>query len=349
MTVTAVIVNYHTKSLLPDLLDNLGRDRFISQIIIVDNSSEITETDFSADYLHIIHNEENRGFGAAVNQALAYANGEWILLMNPDSRFAKGGTEDLIAAAKKYETPLSGPRFYWDDDLMFRLPPAVGSCLWFDFASMCAGNFRLDSEIFSHYWNLRHQYFWTQKKPFFEPFLSGACLLIQKEWADSLGGRMFDERFFLYFEDTDLCLRAVLENIRPVCVPEVSVVHYYDQAPSPDESKLNLMLKSRDLFIKKYYDTVQMPLLKGEGIQYPELSVFEKPPVFSGWEKNQEEELYFEMALSGFFVPFVQAFVKEDKIQLPPEIWKRLSPGQYFSRIRGDRSGVQQIWRWEKR
>ena len=352
MSVTAVIVNYHTASFLPTLINQLQADLSVIQTIVVDNSKEFSESAplGSPTHLKIIKNDENRGFGPAVNMAVEHAVGDWILVVNPDVRLVDGCLDHLLRAARHYATPLVGPRFYWDDQLLFRLPPATGMCLWLDFANMSAGKHELDAEIFSFYWTLRHERFWEAKAPFYEPFLSGACVLVERQWAGSIGGHLFDDRFFLYFEDTDLCVRAIRDNVRPLCVPQARAVHYFDQAPPPDKTKAELMARAHTQFLKKYYGNLSLPILDSPSLclDVTDLGEIADPPTFDKGNHGAGQDSFFEIAVNQHFVPFAQAPLKDNMFEFPADVWNRLAPGVYYGRFRSSVSGVGRVCRWKK-
>ena len=352
MSITAVVVNYRTVSFLPALMRDLFGNDLIREVIVVDNSNELSDSHLIRDYpgLKVISNRENRGFGAAVNQAVSLAVSKWILIVNPDVRLTTGCVDELLKTGIKYASPLLGPRFFWDDQRQFRLPPATGGCLWIDAAYTCAEKFRLDAEIYSFYWILRHQRFWEASDPFVEPFLSGACILVNREWIHSIGGLLFDERFFLYFEDTDLCVRALIEDVRPLCVPQSVAIHYYDQAPSPERDKKDLMARAHNLFMEKYYGKRASLSLEAAPCKHDivQLGKRDIPIVFQIDKGFLDEQLFFEVGINPYFVPFAQALLRGKTFEFPSAIWLRLSEGTYYGRVRGEVSGIKKIWQWRK-
>jgi hypothetical protein len=235
---------------------------------------------------------------------------------------------------------------------LFRLPPSTGSCLWLDVANKIAQSFALDAELFSFYWTLRHERFWEATEPFFEPFLSGGGLLIRRNWIEPVGAQLFDERFFLYFEDTDLCVRALKNGVRPLCVPRAYAIHYYDQSPSPSGTKADFMAQAQRLFMGKYYQ-------QDVRLSFPEVQTYrpsmmidlgdvQSVPRFEVTNASIPDDSFFEIAVSPHFVPFAQTDMRAESFEIPGDIWNRLSKGQYYSRVRSRLLGTLKAWTWRK-
>ena len=358
MSVSAIVVNYYTAALLPELCASLHGQDFLQELVIVENSREYISTQFlekkSGFPVRVLENKANVGFAVAVNQAIQKVCADFVLIVNPDARLLKGCVRAMVQTAQMQPCPLVGPRFYWDDEKLFRLPPATGDNLWLGFAGQSAGGFALDAELLSFYWTLRHERFWSMQEPFFEPFLSGACLLVDTSWIREMHNILFDERFFLYYEDTDLCVRAMAQGIRPMCAPEAGVIHYWNQSPDPALSKSELIKKARNQFMEKHY---------GKLTSYPEITEsvssslnFSEPgkennlPFFC-WDAHilESKNIYFEFGLNPYFVPFAQANVTENCFTLPVPIHERLFPGNYYFRLRSPVSGLKKIWKWNKK
>ena len=355
MTVSAIVVNYHTSSLLKGLCSSVRGQDPLSELIIVNNCPEeisVRElTEAGGIPVRVLQNDTNLGFGAAVNRALKVVEENYALIINPDARLMPGCVEAMVDACEEYSSPLAGPRFYWDDEKIFRLPPATGDSLWFGFGTESAGHFDLDAQLLSFYWILRHDRFWSMNEPFFEPFLSGACLLVSTSWAGKMGNKLFDERFFLYYEDTDLCVRAMAEGISPLCVPGAEVVHYWDQSPCPSLSKAGLMGKARSQFMKKHYGFCETEILEqgDSGCKADVIDCGVNLPVFDTGDLGCGDSNFFlEFGLNSFFVPFAQAKVERTCFVMPESVLDRLSLGEYYFRLRSRKSGEKKIWKWTK-
>lgn len=357
MSVSVIVVNFNTAHLLPGLCRSLRGQDYLRELVIVNNSPEHIPAailqEKSGTPVRVLQNHTNLGFGAGVNRALEIIEADYALIMNPDARLLPGCAKAMVNACEKYSSPLAGPRFYWDDDKLFRLPPATGESMWLGFGTEAAGSFDLDAELLSFYWILRHERFWALNQPFFEPFLSGACLMISMSWTKKMFHKLFDERFFLYYEDTDLCVRAMKEGISPLCVPEAEVIHYWDQSPSPSMSKAGLMGKARSQFMEKHYGApFSFPEIRprnGVNWEKAEIELGISLPVFDARDFGDgKNDLYLEFGLNSYFVPFAQAKFKGNHFKLPSAIWQRLSPGEYYFRLRSPASRKIKMWIWNK-
>ncbi|MBX3097299.1 MAG: glycosyltransferase family 2 protein [Fimbriimonadaceae bacterium] len=197
--ISVIVVSYNTSDLLRRCIESLGD---ADQIIVVDNASHDDSAEMVADlfpHVVLVRNQVNRGFGAACNQGLNLATGDFWLLLNSDA-FARPGALRLLANA------------LWADDKLV----AVGGRLEFPdgrVQSSCCNSLTL--------WVVLCEQFWLEKafpmSPLFSPYwltprmplegvhrvaqVMGACLGVRP------GPERFDERFFLYCEDTELCLR----------------------------------------------------------------------------------------------------------------------------------------------
>lgn len=225
--VTVSIVNWNTRDELRECLNCIfAQDGSISyEVIVVDNaspdhSSEMVRAEFG-DRVRLIENDTNRGFGAAQNQAIAASKGRYVFFINPDCRMFR---RDLLRRMVDYadanpDIGALGPKILNPDGtLQFsarRFPP------------MFAGIFRhtLLGRLFPKNRFVR-SYLMTDSPHdsiMDVDWLSGSALMVRREMLDGVGG--FDERFFMYCEDVDLCKRAHDAGWRVVYYPEVEVCH----------------------------------------------------------------------------------------------------------------------------
>ena len=338
--IAAIIVNYHTEVHLLALLTHLSKEELIDRIVVVDNSATFAPPK-NFKNLVVLCPQKNIGFGSAVNLAAEQVNTPYLLILNPDVRPLAGSIKALYTAAKDTGAAVCGPRFFWDEKKFFRLPPAEGTALFWEIARNLASFLTPEAKLLSYYWRTRQELFWLKNTPFEEPFLSGAALLLDRK---QLPGPVFDPRFFLYFEDTDLSLRLNLEGKLQLCVPQAEMIHFWNQSPDPPPGKRALFIESRKKFFQKYY-SASFDLLKladkaallrfflkhkthNEDF-YEDLGPLEKLPPLGPLAGKR-----VELALNPLFIPFAHTdFLPEGFERLPDELFGLFPPGRYFLRV----------------
>ncbi len=340
----AVIVNYHTEELLGGLLSLLLEEPLVARVIVVDNSASLKA---SPPKVEVIVPEKNLGFGRAVNLGAQVANAPYLLVLNPDVRPLAGSIGALFEAAEQSGATLCGPRFFWDRERYWRLPPAEGEALFWALGKRLAQSLFPEALVLSHYWRIRQEHFWTQDRPFKEVFLSGAALLIDRR---QLSGPPFDPRFFLYYEDTDLSLRVEAEGLLQLCVPQAEMVHFWNQSPDPPAGKERLFRESWEKLFTKYgllnlwYKLAAS--LEGDlppGQLERDFEPLEDPAMLS---PGPEEVL--ELALNPLFIPYAQAGPFPGGI-LPPRLFDIVPPGRFFLRLVDPYGMVKRKFAFEKK
>lgn len=192
---TVVVVSYNTRDKLRRCLASIERDH---EIIVVDNAStdgsaEMVRSEFP--YARLIVNTENRGFGAANNQGLDEAAGEMVLFLNSDAYADPGAISRLAETFCDTSVMAAGGRLL-NLDGSLQESSANELTLWAVFCEQTLLEKAFPrSRWLSPYWNS-----WRCEHTTHVAQVMGACLMI-------LPVARFDERFFLYCEDTDLCYR----------------------------------------------------------------------------------------------------------------------------------------------
>ena len=186
-----ITVNYRSrhafKKCLASLTPQLTKENISFEWLAANNSPEESLADLPA---RTVYEGENVGFGAAINQAAREARGEFLWLLNPDTEFLRGSISEALGRAREKSPSVFG----------FSLQDERGNINIHDFGP----------DLTLACWGVRkflpNHLFFPGKTPAHVDWTSGASLLIPKKTFETIGG--FDKRFFLYFEDRDLCLRA---------------------------------------------------------------------------------------------------------------------------------------------
>jgi len=225
MVLSIIVVSYNTREFISSCLNSIKKylDGLTYEIIVVDNHS----VDGSCQLIHenfpdlpLMENGENLGFARAVNKGYKKTSGKYLLILNPDIQILPGSIDKMIHFLEEYpETGLLLPKLLNPDgSLQF-------SCrTFYNFLILLFRRTPLGKVFPNHRIIRKHLMMdWDHREPREVDWGLGACMLLRKE---ALGGQdIFDGRFFLYFEDVDLCLRLKKEGWKVVYYPEAVMIH----------------------------------------------------------------------------------------------------------------------------
>jgi GT2 family glycosyltransferase len=235
LVVSAVIVSYNACAELRACLGSIARDQDtpIGEVIVVDNNSrdgsqEMVRTEFPSSTL--MCNEDNVGFGAANNQAVAAAGGRYVLLLNCDTRVNAASVRELVAALEADQRlGLVGPR----------LLNADGSPQRSAFRFLTPANLALE------------QLSLARRLPA-AGYLKGAALLGRADVLRRFGP--FDPDYFMYCEDADLCYRLRCDGLGIRLVPQAAFTHVGGQSTKRHYEAMAVQaIASTYLFYRKHY------------------------------------------------------------------------------------------------
>ena len=186
--ISVIIVDYKAKKYLPNCLTSIEKHINVAyEIIVVDN------------------NKVNRGFSKAANRGAQKAYGQYLLFLNPDTIVNRGDFKKLVAYLEKHpKIGITGLKMVLED----------GSLQPYSFGNKCSllGAVRQKLGI--------------AKKPnrASPDWVSGGAMVVKNSLFEKLGG--FDEQFFMYFEDQDLCLRAKRLGFAIKLWEDIAVTHF---------------------------------------------------------------------------------------------------------------------------
>ena len=219
---SVIIVNYNTREHLRNCLRSLeaGSDGLSVEVVVVDNASSdgsVEMVDREFPHVRLIRNTQNVGFARACNQGAGNPEANNLLFLNSDTVIVSGAFRQLVEAADKYpEVGLIGPRLVSPRD--HSLQPSFRP-----FPSL--------RTVFSQFTLLKFFFRWLPKSrwravmntPTAAGWLTGACLLVRRSAWEQIGG--FDETYFLYYEDTDYCRRAIRAGWKLLYTDAMTVSH----------------------------------------------------------------------------------------------------------------------------
>jgi len=233
MDLSIIIVSYNTADLIGTCLSSVTEpDDIVKEVFVVDNASE----DDSASYIkrnfpfaHLIVNPENRGFAAANNQVLSLCTGRFIFFLNPDTRVLPGAFKKAIIFMDDRPhiglagTKLINPDGTFHESVSYRYP----------------GQKYTSGEISGFRGSIA--------------CVQGSSMIARADVIRKVGG--FDEDFFLYGEDEDLCLRIRKLGYEIGYIEEAVVVHIGGQSErqSTSAEKWGKKVRAEYLFYRKHY------------------------------------------------------------------------------------------------
>lgn len=254
-TISVVIVNYNVKTYLAQALVSIKKALadISHEIFVVDNAS----VDGSSQYIRnnfpeitLIENKENVGFSRANNQALKLVRGKFVVLINPDTVVQEDTFEKLLGFFDRTPEAAAATCKIINPDGTFSIDcrhsiPTPSIAFW-----KVTGLSRIfpKSKIFGQY-NLTYL---DPEQIYSVPAISGSFMMIKKSVLEDVG--LFDEQFFMYCEDIDLCHRINRKNHKIFYVPTTQIIHY--KGESTKKNNLDYVIafnRSLYQFFKKYY------------------------------------------------------------------------------------------------
>jgi GT2 family glycosyltransferase len=255
------IVNFNTKDYLRRCLNSIQENlKGINyEIIVVDNNSddgsaEMLKEEFSSSLL--IVNKQNLGAAKAKNQSFAIARGKYILILDSDIEILPGSIQKLCDFLENNpQAGIVGPRVLFpgyrpQHSCNHKFPDILSSFLnrVFFFSRFRYVFYR--SRIGAFYLKVSYA---KQRECF---WLGGMCLLARRELINRLGG--IDENFFIYYDDTDLCLRARKSGWRVYYLPVSGVIHHQGKGTAQLSHFLYPKIAAAEIyFFKKHYGSFQ--------------------------------------------------------------------------------------------
>jgi len=259
--VDVVIVNYNTRERTLECLEALYAQAIPGvRAVLVDNGS----TDGSVPAIRaaypqatIVEAGENLGFARGVNLGVAAADGEVVLLLNPDASVFPGSIEALLAFAQQHpEHGLYGGRTLRADGTLDPSScwgaPSLWSLLCFasGLSTLFRGSAVFDPESLGG---------WARDTVREVPVVTGCLLLVRRVDWERIGG--LDERFFLYGEDAEFSHRARSLGLRPVIVPDAVIRHDVGGSTASSGRKMAMVMAGKVTYLWTVWSPV--PALAG--------------------------------------------------------------------------------------
>ena len=235
-----LILNWNGKHLLKPCLDSVSAIDYPNYSVMVidngstDNSVKMVKENFSE--VELLELENNNGFAGGYNRCFTRLKDEYsgfILLLNNDTEVDPDILNSFIQAKEKYgDNNLYGGKIFYQD---------TPNLIWY-----AGGNVNLKRAKISHR-GIRQNDSAEFSKPLQTDYITGCCMFTSMEVINQLNG--FDERFNMYGEDVDLCLRAKQKGIICYYWPDAKLYHHISASIGGNYS-ISKMLKKMKGYIR---------------------------------------------------------------------------------------------------
>ena len=244
--IDVVVVTYNSAEHIRACVEPLCADDGISVIVVDNNSSDATLDVLAPLPLTVIRREDNRGFAFGCNAGWRAGAAPSVVFLNPDSQADPGA---ILALADRLEgeppTGIVGPTIVDERGSVYLSQRRFAS-----FAISLAAAFFVPRLRPATRWSLDVADDAAYRRPGTPDWVSGACLAIRRELLEETDG--FDEGFFMYYEDMDLCRRARDAGAEVRYDPSIRVIHV-GGASAPRARLIPVMTRSRLRYARKHH------------------------------------------------------------------------------------------------
>jgi GT2 family glycosyltransferase len=251
MTFSAIIINYKTPELTIACLKSLftlprPEER---EIIVIDNHSEDGSVEMLrgefGDKIQIIVNKKNLGFAGANNQGAALATGDYLLFLNSDTIATEDFLSECLSLFKQNEKiGIISPRLKLENNEYQKNAFGRFPTFW-----------RLITQV-----TKKEQKIPTEAEILKTDWVSGCALMIRRELFKKVGG--WDDHFFLYFEDVDICKRVKEERYETVVNLKTNITHLGGKSLSLNSERKKYYYEAQDYYFGKWYGLITKVIIK---------------------------------------------------------------------------------------
>lgn len=357
--VCAILVNYFSAPLtaraVHSVLEQGGGLPGALEVRVVDNSADAAEAARLRQMLpaqvtlHV--NDSNEGFARACNRAFAGSRAPFVLLLNPDALLLPGALTSLTQVlVRDAQAGAAGPRTYWDEGREYLMPPSTFPSVGSRLGDLAAQHWPWADRLRSRLFRARARSAWHGRSPQQVPALSGGHVLLKRSALEAAGG-LFDERFFMYWEDSDLMQRLRAVGYSLWLVPQAEAVHAYTHSPE----KGRLIGSGWPAYFEKHFAPGWLPWSALERLLGPAAALAPTPPraplengdlVLSVPPEWQGAWL-LEISPNRDFVPAIGHLGRGPVARVPAHLHRRLAGAVYHLRLTPDTPWPRHSLGWQ--
>ena len=246
-----IVVVKRDKKYLKNCLISLEKSAYIAnislEIIIVANGTKLKKLSYLSSTYKILSNRQNLGFGNAVNKGMNQTNNKWCIILAPDTRIKLTTIQSLWRHTVDKKLAIICPKIHYSDGkLDYSILPYTN--LWTIFKEQFY-LYKLFPSIFTSPFSNNILYEKTHEVD----ALASTFWMVKKNYFINVGG--FDERFFLFHDDLDLCRRIRSSRYKIIFEPKASITHLGHKSVS-NQIGGKLLADSYYIYLSKYYNTL---------------------------------------------------------------------------------------------
>ncbi len=332
----AVFVHYFSGPWLPAAVRALradwARDGLTGRIIVVDNGSTPCErADWAGLELIVLDGGGNRGFAAGVNRGVAAGDAPALLLVNPDVEVRPGCTRRLLEAL--HHAPAAGPRFFWDADRTFLLPPTEPVDRLYRLLDRAATRSPAARRHIRARWRRHARRHWRARDPLPSDALSGALLAMRRTTWTQVGP--FDEGYFLFFEETDWLQRLRRAAGPGLYRPDAEAIHFFAKSTDDPAAARGHFESSARRFYTRWHGpwfTALAERLSAGGPARPDPAPAAWDPRHAPLVRPSPGDAWIELSPLAAGRPAAGHWWPRDagmEWRMPAAVWDNLQPGAY--------------------
>jgi GT2 family glycosyltransferase len=359
---SALVVNYGTARFARTCVASLAREwraaggaQDALEVVVVDNPSPRDEREelaaLEGDGVRVLRAGENLGYAGGANFALAATRGEhddWLAVLNPDLCFLPGSLAALFAEPLSARLGVLAPACFVDPACALALPPLALPSVAGQLAELASEH---SPELALRLANVRARRadrVWRETHARLElPMLSGAALFLPRATLERVDG-LFDARYPLYYEDTDLAKRVHAAGLENVFEPRARIVHHWARSSGVgaefEADPRARFRKSLFAYFERWHGALAARLVADVELASARRAPHERcPPIHDFVDLGaltappelalpRSADWLVELALTPHFPLAAGASISGARWRIAPRTWEWLFPGRYWLR-----------------
>ena len=248
MDISFIIINYRSKEFLECCIKSVFKhaQSFSFEIIVVNNDENPLEKPSGLGSVKVVEHNKNKGFAQAANLGAKKASGKILFFLNADTEILTTNIHDVLDAFNNQSAGAIAPKLVLPNGSPQPWSVGYEITLW--------------DIIKNNLGCIKSKRVWLQNKTGAIDWASGAALAVSREIFEKCNG--FDEKFFMYFEDVDLCKRIRKIGKKIISLPHVLVIHIGGQSKSSTKEQKDQYYESQDYYFKKHFGLISVYTIK---------------------------------------------------------------------------------------